>query len=175
MPPFAAGELQRENFPVIIAAVAGNGVIPMKILAWVVGALMVVAVVVFGLEVVASESGDVVVLHTRDAGGEDQATRLWVVDHDGVPWLRSGGGTSSGWYGRLVAEPHVELERNGARQSYLAAPEPDQAGMINDLMRTKYGWRDQVVAVLAGSRRHAVAVRLTPLDGAGRPSAASPQ
>ncbi len=135
----------------------------MKILAWVVGVLMVLAVGVFGLEVLASETGEVVVLHTR-AGNEDESTRLWVVDHDGVQWLRSGGGTSSGWYARLVEDPHVELERGGTRRPYLATAQPEQTDLINRLMAAKYGWRDDIIAVLAGSRRNAVAIRLDPAE-----------
>lgn len=135
----------------------------MRVLKWLLGGLMVVAVVVFGLQIIASETGEVVVLYTS-AGDEQAGTRLWVVDHDGVQWLRSGGGSGSGWYSRLLAAPRVELERGGLRRSYVASPEPAMAARINELMLAKYGWRDEIVAVLAGSRDNAVAIRLTPAD-----------
>jgi len=135
----------------------------MKILTWLLAVLMTVAAVFFGLQIAASETGEVVVLHTTSAG-EQFSTRLWVVDHDGAEWLRSGGGSASGWYGRLLAEPQVELERGSVRRRYLATAEPAMAGPINELMQAKYGWRDDVVAVLAGSRDDAVAIRLTPAD-----------
>lgn len=131
----------------------------MKILGWVVGVLMLVFVVVFGLQVVASESGEVVVLHTDDAG-RDATTRLWVVDHDGRQWLRAS--TDSGWLGRLQASPRVELERGDQRGVYQATVEDGMGDRINALMAEKYGWRDEVIAVLVGGRENAVAVSLTP-------------
>ena len=135
----------------------------MKSLTWILGLLMAVAVIFFGLQVVASESGEVVVLYTDD-NGEEAATRLWVVDHDGHQWLRAGGGTATGWYARVVAQPQVEVERDGVRRSYLADSEPVESARINELMHDKYGWRDDVVSLLVGSRDDAMAIRLTPLD-----------
>lgn len=132
----------------------------MRVLGWIVGALMLVLVVVFGLQVIASESGEVVVLHTDD-GGRDATTRLWVVDHDGRQWLRAS--TGSGWLQRLQSAPRVELERDGQRAAYRAAPEPAMAERINTLMAQKYGWRDEVIAVLVGGREDAVAVSLNPI------------
>ena len=133
----------------------------MKIAGWMLGILMVIAIVVFGLQVIASETGEVVVLYTAEHG-EESATRLWVVEHGGNLWLRSGGGGESGWLQRVSAEPQVALERDGVRRSYTATLEPDMAARINQLMQTKYGWRDDVVALLAGSRDDAVAIRLVP-------------
>ncbi len=131
----------------------------MRVLGWMVGALMLVLVVVFGLQVIASESGEVVVLHTDD-DGRDATTRLWVVDHDGRQWLRAS--PDSGWFQRLQLSPRVELERQGQRGAYQALPDPTMAARINALMAEKYGWRDDVIAVLVGGREDAVAVGLTP-------------
>ena len=133
----------------------------MRTLTWILGVLMAVAVIFFGAQIVASETGEVVILYTDD-GGDEAATRLWVVDHDGHQWLRTGG--DSGWYARLVAEPRVELERDGARRPYLAVPEPAMSGRINALMKEKYAWREDIVSVLAGSRDRAMAIRLAPAD-----------
>lgn len=132
----------------------------MRILGWIVGVVMLVFVVVFGLQVVASESGEVVVLHTDDAG-RDATTRLWVVDHDGRQWLRAS--TDSAWLARLQASPRVELERADRRSAYRASVEAGMADRINALMAQKYGWRDDVIAVLVGGREDAVAVSLTPV------------
>jgi hypothetical protein len=55
--------------------------------------LGVLAAVVLALGlfyVVLAESGEVVVLETRDAAGAVHETRLWVVDHEGFAWLRTG-------------------------------------------------------------------------------------
>ncbi len=140
----------------------------MKKLGLMAAAFAVLLVVFLGLQVVASESGEVVVLHTEDGAG-GAATRLWVVDYQDHQWLRSGGGASSGWYGRLAAAPRVELERGEERRPYVAVVEPAMAGMVNQLMAEKYGWRDRVVGLLAGDRAAAVAVRLVPADAAGSP------
>ena len=58
-----------------------------KILGWSFGLVVVLLVGIFAAQMIASETGEVVVLHTRDAAGET-TTRLWVVEHDGDLWLR---------------------------------------------------------------------------------------
>lgn len=123
--------------------------------------LMALAVLYFGLQVFASEGGEVVVLHTGD-GYTAATTRLWVVDDAGAIWLRSGTGGASGWFRRLDANPHVELERGGTRRRYRATPVPEMTERINALMREKYGWRDQVISLTLGGRDDAVAIRLVP-------------
>ncbi len=53
--------------------------------------LLVAALVVLGLAVVmASESGEVVVLRTSEPGGPGLETRLWVIDDGYQLWLRAG-------------------------------------------------------------------------------------
>lgn len=131
-----------------------------RFLGWTIGLVLAAAFAVFGLQMVASETGEVVVLHTT-ADGAQQTTRLWVVELDGDLWLRSGGG-DSGWYARLVAEPRVGLEREGRLASYTAEPEPSRRDAINAAMREKYGWRDRVIELLVGGRDAAVPVRLRP-------------
>ena len=129
-----------------------------RILGWSVGIVLALALGVFVLQTVASESGEVVVLHTRQDGSEE-TTRLWVVERDGDAWLRSGAG-ESGWYGRLVADPQIVLERAGQRLSCVAEPTPAARDEINALMAAKYGWRDQLIGLLVGSRDGAIPVRL---------------
>ncbi len=62
------------------------------------------------LQIMASESGEVVVITTRDAAGDARDTRLWVLDHQGSAWLRSGS-PHSGWYQRTLANPQVGVQR----------------------------------------------------------------
>lgn len=131
-----------------------------RFLGWTIGLVLAAALAVFGLQMVASETGEVVVLHTS-ADGAEQTTRLWVVELDGDLWLRSGGG-DSGWYARLVAEPRVRLEREGRLASYTAEPDPARRDAINAAMREKYGWRDRIIEILLGGRDAAVPVRLRP-------------
>ncbi|MEQ8859715.1 MAG: hypothetical protein RIC56_13805 [Pseudomonadales bacterium] len=116
-------------------------------------------VVVFGLQIVASETGEVVVLHARDADGGVAQTRLWVVDHGGRQYLRCGA-DGSGWFARLTASPEIELERGGELAEYRAVPEPELSAQINELMQQKYGWRDSLIGVLVGGRDGSVPVRL---------------
>jgi hypothetical protein len=124
-------------------------------------AVLVVLTVVAVLPLVASESGEVVVMTTRGVDGP-HTTRLWVVEHDGHQWLR--GSTDSGWYGRMLREPRVEVERAGTSNTYMATPVAQQVATINALMADKYGWGDRVVNLFAGDRSDAVAVRLDPAD-----------
>lgn len=125
---------------------------------WVSSLLLGLALAAFALQLIASESGEVVVLETQDGDGVAR-TRLWVVEDEGRLWLRSGG-DGSRWYQRLVAEPSVILERDGISDSYLTYPEPERVHRINDLMAAKYGWRETVVGWFVGDRSADVPVRL---------------
>lgn len=109
-------------------------------------------------QVIASETGEVVVLTTR-AGGEANETRLWIVDHDGHQYLRAGS-SESAWFGRLLADPSITVARLGEVQEYRAEPAPDQLTAINDLMREKYAWRDAYISLMFG-RDDAIPVRLS--------------
>lgn len=133
-----------------------------KPLLWVIGIVFGMALAAFALQLIASESGEVVVLQTQD-GDAMARTRLWVVEDNGYLWLRSGG-EGSRWYERLVAEPSVALERAGLSADYRAQPEPDRIHRINDLMAAKYGWRDTVVGWFVGDRSADVPVRLAPFS-----------
>ncbi len=132
----------------------------MKKLLYVLGALIAFIVLVFVTQIVASESAEVVVLTSQGPGGAEE-TRLWVVDLEGVQYLRASPG--SGWYERLVAAPEVTLVRDGESAAYRAGARPALAGEINALMRSKYGWRDRYIELLLGGRDDAIAVALEPI------------
>ena len=55
------------------------------------------------------------------------------------------------------------LERDGGRHAFVVASEPTQAVLLNQLMREKYGWRDQLISMMA-PQEDSVALRLTPSD-----------
>lgn len=133
----------------------------LKWLGWTLGALVLLVAAVAGLERYAAESGEVVVLHARDATGEVVTTRLWVVDHDGHQYLRVGA-DGSGWYSRLTANPDIELARGGAPEPYRAVPEPAASEVVNDLMQAKYGWRDSFIGAIVGGRDGSIPIRLDP-------------
>ncbi|MDH3643663.1 MAG: hypothetical protein OES38_16285 [Gammaproteobacteria bacterium] len=112
-------------------------------------ALVLLIAVVMGLQQIAAESGEVVILTTTDAAGEPQTTRLWVVERDGQQWLRAGV-PQSGWFVRLQADNLIKLERDGITRSYVAVPDLSLQAEINDLMSQKYGWADSYIGFLFG-------------------------
>lgn len=133
----------------------------LKWLTRILGTLVGLVIVVVALEKIAAESGEVVVLHALDPGGEIATTRLWVVDHEGRQYLRTGA-DGSGWYSRLVANPDVELARGGELAPYRAVPESGLSDTINALMQQKYGWRDSLIGTMVGGREGSVPIRLDP-------------
>lgn len=113
----------------------------------------------------ASETGEVVVLESQNEQGELQSTRLWVVEHDGSMWLRAGD-DQSGWYQRLMtnvqAGQAVYVTRDGERFSPSIVSDPSQAAAVNALMDEKYGLSNDAISFLMGEyRQDAVAVRLS--------------
>jgi hypothetical protein len=125
-----------------------------------VAALFGLFIVVMALQMIASESGEVVVLTTIDAAGAPEETRLWVVDYQGAAWLRAGS-AGAGWYARLRESPSIHVRRDGIDTAYHAAPVPEATAEINRLMASKYGWADRYIGLLF-SRDDAVAIRLDP-------------
>lgn len=133
----------------------------MKIVARIFGGIIALVVLVMLVQGIASESGEVAVLHTLDATGKDATTRVWVVDYDGASWLRSGS-AESGWYTRLVAQPDIRVERADVTATHIAMPTPEARQIINDLMQDKYGWRESLIGRLVGGRDNAIPIRLQP-------------
>ncbi|MEM1436194.1 MAG: hypothetical protein AAGG11_19220 [Pseudomonadota bacterium] len=131
----------------------------MKIVKWLVLVLLALALLVFAAEYYASESGEVVVLETRDADGNPMETRLWVVDYDGDPWLRAGS-AGSGWAERITAAETVAVTRNNIRRSYRPDPDPAAREEVNRLMAEKYAWREQLIGTLVGGRDQSLPIRL---------------
>lgn len=109
---------------------------------------------------IASESGEVVVLRTTDASGAAHETRLWVVEHDGDWWLRAGS-PDNAWLARLRERPEIEVERDGEARVWRAVPTPEARDAVNALMREKYGLADRWIDWTFG-REDAVPVRLEP-------------
>jgi len=135
----------------------------MKYIYWTVGIFVLLLVGVFGLQLAASERVEVVELHTIDAEGEAQTTRLWIVDDEGYGYLRASG-DDSGWLVRLLANETFELTRDGSTQRYEATLRRDKNVRINQLMQEKYTWGNTVIAVMVGSRENSIPVELHPLN-----------
>lgn len=123
------------------------------------GLLVVLVVGVLGLQMVASETGEVVVVTIQDKAGVKAETRLWIVEHQGSRWLRSSGGGASGWYQQLLANPEFELLRGTTRYYLRATPVLEMQTTVNDLMNEKYGWADSYIGLLFG-REDSIAIRL---------------
>ena len=133
----------------------------MRMVLKIAGLIVVLLLALVGLQMVASESGEVVVVTTTVAEGESTTTRLWIVDMDGVSYLRAGS-PMAGWYQRMQADPQINVVRGGEQFSARVEPQPQLRDAINALMRTKYGWADQVIEALYG-RDDAIPLRLHPL------------
>ena len=62
----------------------------MKILFRTLLVLLGIVLLWWAVEMIAAETGEVVVVTITAADGSTDKTRLWVVDHDGSAWLRAG-------------------------------------------------------------------------------------
>ena len=67
----------------------------------------------------AGEQSEVVALRTIDDEGHAHDTKLWIVDHDGRPWVR-GIRPTLRWLERIRANPRVELVRGGKTTAHTA-------------------------------------------------------
>ena len=131
----------------------------MKIALWTVAILAGIALLLGVLQIAASERVEVVVLHSTDDAGENMETRVWIVDHEGLGYLRTD--LQSGWFQRLEKRPEIKLERDGVLQEYLAEPKPPKTDTINQLMNDKYTWGDDLVAMFM-DRSTSIAIALQP-------------
>lgn len=130
----------------------------MKLMIRLVTVLLVILIALYGAIIVASESGEVLVLSTVEVNGAPQETRVWTVEYDGSHWVRSGSPRSA-WYARLLARPEVAFRLGGENRVATAVPTPAATDTINTLMHEKYGWADDVIDKLLG-RDDAIAIRL---------------
>lgn len=135
----------------------------MKIVYWLTGALFSLVILLFGLQILASERVEVVELHTIDEAGEPMTTRLWVVDDEGYAYLRVGA-DGSGWFSRIQANGEFGVTRNNNTLRYTSEQRPQKSDRINELMQAKYTWGDSLIGVLAGSRENSVPIELHAVD-----------
>jgi len=133
----------------------------MKYLAWGLGVLALIAVVLLATERLASERIEVVELHAIDVSGEEVTTRLWVADHEGKQYLRVGA-DGSGWFSRIQARPAVKVTRGGKTMSFTAIPDPSKSKVINEIMQEKYSWGDTIIGKMVGERTGSIPIELRP-------------
>ena len=85
---------------------------------WVAGIILGLVIIILATQMLTSELGsEIVELHTLDDTGKSHTTRLWIVDHEGIPYLRAGM-ASSGWLLRTLPYNADEMTRNGVTESY---------------------------------------------------------
>lgn len=130
----------------------------MKIVMWIVGVLLGFVLLMGIAQTLASERVEVVELQTKDEQGELVTTRLWIVDDEGHGYLR--GDNQSQWAQRLMASESFTLIRDDEAKTYTHEIRPDKAERINDLMREKYTWGDEMIEVMIGGRDEALAIQL---------------
>jgi len=111
-----------------------------KAMGWVPGIILGLVIIVLATQMLTSELGsEIVELHTLDDTGQSHTTRLWIVDHEGIPYLRAGM-ASSGWLLRALSNNAVEMTRNGVTGSYTFEPREQMRDTINQLLLEKYTW-----------------------------------
>lgn len=118
----------------------------------------------------ALDEGEVVTLLSRDDGGMEHETQLWIVQIDGTPHLRAASGRVE-WLDRIEAEPIVTLEREDREpETFLAMRQSDPAlrQRVNRAMAEKYGLADRIWGLLS-DRSGALPIRLAPAPPGARP------
>jgi hypothetical protein len=140
--------------------VLGVAKITKRILMGVAAIILTFAIV----QTIASERVEVVELTTTDEGGQASTTRLWIVDLDGVEYLRAGA-DNTGWLLRLEESAEIRVRRGERVFEYEAVPRPGKRQLVNDLMLEKYTWGDSFFATFFGSRDGSVPVELRPIAG----------
>lgn len=140
----------------------------MRRVGMVAGTLAGLFLLVIAASVALVESGEVVVIHTRDTGGEFHRSRVWVLDHNDRQWVAPGN-RSNAWFQRLVADPRVELIRSGVRSCHVAAVVESPASLpVLELFLQKYAAVIRATSLLnrllepTGDESPPVAVRLDP-------------
>jgi hypothetical protein len=98
------------------------------------------ALLVFGGAFALIESGEVIVLRSLPEDGHAFIARLWVVDHDGAPWVGKADPSKAKWVARLQSNPRVELARGDVTDCREAIPleDPETRRDIYSLFQSKY-------------------------------------
>ena len=134
----------------------------LKVLKWIFLGLLIVGAAFAGLERLAAERIEVVELIAANDAGEKQITRLWVVDDEGLAYLRVGA-DGSGWYDRILMNDSVEVVRDGVTAQYRVQARPEKSERINELMQQKYTWGDRLIGQMLGGREGSIPLELQPL------------
>jgi hypothetical protein len=118
------------------------------------------------------EAEEVVVLRTTGPEGAVRETRLWIVDHQGSPWVVTG--RDSGHDRALTGNPRVEIVRHGEAHCWIAERHLDRATLEAVLQSRSEKYLAQRIALGARAWKHfseredlatiAVAIRFAPCE-----------
>jgi hypothetical protein len=150
---------------------------PARIVVRLAAALAAAAVLFGAVTLVALEGRGVAVLHTKvaDAAGGEHRTHVWAAIENGAYWVEAAT-ASRPFYLDLAADPHVAVElRAGPFDAHPQilhghaelVREPGGHEHVRELLRAKYGWADQWVALLQDtSASRAVRITIDPQETA---------
>jgi hypothetical protein len=136
----------------------------MKTILWAICALMLISLAYLGLQTAAAERVEVVALYTINSAGEENVTRLWIVDYDGYSYIRAGDPRSN-WFQDLQENSYIKLTRGETTASFTASADVNVKMKVNALMQEKYTWGETFIGAVF-SRENSIPIRLTVLPGA---------
>ena len=115
------------------------------------------------------DEGEVVHLVTTDRDGHHYEADLWIVDLDGVSYLRAND-DDLGWLERLRVLPQVSVERGDVEAAFVATPvdDPSLRGRVDRAIREKHGLADRVMELMSEPNQYVV-VELVPEASEARP------
>ena len=123
----------------------------MKAVYWLIGIVLGVAALVLLGGYAASElGGEVVTLDRAELNGEVSQVRIWIVDKGDLSWIEHGAAESF-WITHLSESTNVVLRREGRTTNYVGTPDRSSHDLYHQLRSEKYGWADQVVALMGAS------------------------
>jgi hypothetical protein len=120
-----------------------------------------IALTLGAVTLLALESGEVVVVRSRDWGGMPIETRTWIADEGGVAWIEAAT-PERAFLQNVLANPEIELWRDGRWQRCraTAVPNPEGHEHVRHLLAGKYGWKDGWIGMLADTSQ-SVALRVS--------------
>lgn len=123
----------------------------MKIVYWLIGLVVIVAVLPIIIIYGASElGGEVVTLERPTPEGDVSKVRIWIVDQGGTSWVEHSDADSF-WMTQLKESSAVALSRGGKTNTYVGTPDPDSHDLYHQLRLEKYSWADKTIDFVTGS------------------------
>ena len=106
-----------------------------------------------------------VVLRTGLASEHTSEISLWVAEDGFYLWVEAAD-SGLAWYGALLADPLVEVQRYGRTERFRAEAMPAEVQRVERLYREKYGVAHALLALLR-DRSRAIPIRLARLPDPG--------